>query len=129
MDGGRLLILAASCLASTLCSTAYAETQGQYLQMAEIEIDPAQADSYKAAVKEQIETAIRVQPGVLALYAVYEKDNLSLVRVFEIYADADAYKAHLETPHFRQYKATTQQMVRSLKLIQTVPIALGAKVK
>ncbi|MBV8401225.1 MAG: antibiotic biosynthesis monooxygenase, partial [Acetobacteraceae bacterium] len=112
MDGGRLLILAASCLASTLCAPAFAEEkQGQYVQLAEIEIDPAQADNYKAAVKEQIETAIRVETGVLMLYAVYEKDNPSLVRVFEIYADADAYKAHLETPHFRQYKATTQQMV------------------
>ena len=117
-------------LASTLCRPASAEEkQGQYLQLAEIEIDPAQAESYKAAVREQIDTAIRVEPGVLVLYAVYEKDNPSLVRVFEIYADAEAYKAHLETPHFKKYKATTQEMVRSLKLIQTVPIALGAKVK
>ena len=63
------------------------------------------------------------------MYAVSDKDNPAHVIVFEMYADRDAYKAHLETPHFRKYKATTQDMVRSLKLLETVPIALSAKAK
>jgi hypothetical protein len=46
------------------------------VRLAEIDIDPAQLESYKAAVKEEIETSVRVEPGVLALYAVAEKDNL-----------------------------------------------------
>ena len=28
-----------------------------------------------------------------------------------------AYEAHLQTPHFQEYKTTTVKMVRSLKLI------------
>lgn len=99
------------------------------MQLAEIEIDPAQLDNYRAAVREHIETAIRVEPGVLALYAVPEKDNPARIKVFEIYRDADAYKAHLESTHFKKYKAATEQMVKSLKLILTAPIALGAKEK
>jgi quinol monooxygenase YgiN len=93
--------------------------------VAEIEIDPAQLESYKAAVKEQIETAVRAEPGVLVLYAVTEKDNPAHVRVFEIYRDVDAYRSHLETAHFKKYKATTEKMVKSLKLVQTIPIMLG----
>ena len=31
--------------------------------------------------------------------------------VFEMYADVDAYKAHLETAHFKKYKAITQSEV------------------
>ena len=38
-------------------------------------------------------------------------------------------KAHLETAHFRKYKATTQEMVKSLKLRETLPILLAAKPK
>ena len=41
--------------------------------------------------------------------------------------DSDAYRSHLETAHFRKYKATTEKMVRSLKLVPTVPIMLGTK--
>jgi quinol monooxygenase YgiN len=57
---------------------------------------PARLEDYKALVKEQIETAIRTEPGVLVLYAVAEKNNPTRVSVFEIYRDTDAYKAHLK---------------------------------
>jgi quinol monooxygenase YgiN len=86
-------------------------------------------EGYKAAVKEQIETAIRVEPGVLVLYAVSEKDNPTRVRIFEIYRDTDAYKLHLESAHFTNYKATTEKMVKSLKLVKAAPIMLGAKAR
>jgi quinol monooxygenase YgiN len=101
----------------------------QHIQIAEIEVDPAQLESYKAAVQEQIEVAIRLEPGVLVLYSVSSKDNPATVTVFEIYSDRDAYLAHLQAPHFLKYKATVEKMVKSLKLVQTIPIMLGAKVK
>jgi quinol monooxygenase YgiN len=44
-----------------------------------------------------------------------------------MYADVDAYKSHLETAHFQKYKTITQDMVKSLKLRDTIPILLGAK--
>ena len=92
-----------------------------------MDIDPTQLESYKAAAKEQIETAIHVEPGVLVLYSVTRQDDPAHVTVFEIYRDTDAYKAHLQTAHFKKYKATTEPMVKSLKLIPVQPIALGAK--
>jgi quinol monooxygenase YgiN len=97
------------------------------VRVAEIEIDPAQLEPYKAAVKEQIEAAVRLEPGVLALYSVTDKENPAHIFVFEMYADVDAYKAHLEMAHFKKYKAITQNMVKSLKLRDTIPILLGAK--
>jgi quinol monooxygenase YgiN len=130
MTAKRVLTLAASVLASALVGRAIAqEAPGQHVQIAEIEIDPAQLEAYKAAVAEQIETAIRVEPGVLVLYAVSERDDPTRVRVFEIYRDADAYRAHLESAHFKKYKATTEKMVRSLELVQTTPIMLGTQAR
>lgn len=80
-------------------------------------------------VRAGLPLVIRIEPGVLALYAVAAKDDPAHIRVFEIYADEDAYKAHLETPHFKKYKAATQHMVKHLKLIDTVPIMLSAKTR
>ena len=105
------------------------ETPKPYVQIAEIEIDPAQLEDYKAAVAEHAETAIREEPGVLVLYAVSEKDNPTRIRVFEVYANTAAYRAHLEAPHFKKYKAVTEKMVKSLRLVQTDPIALAAKAR
>jgi len=128
MNAKQLLTLGAASLATLLCRGALAqEVSVNYVQIAEIEIDPAQLESYEAAVKEHIDTAIRLEPGVLVLYAVSEKDNPTRVRVFEVYATTHAYKAHLEAPHFKKYKTMTEKMVKSLRLVQTTPIALAAK--
>ena len=128
MDAKQFLFLGASMLAAFLVGPAAAqETHQPYVRVAEIEIDPAQIEPYKAAAKEQIEAAVRLEPGVLALYCVADKENPSHVWVFEMYADVDAYKSHLETAHFQKYKTITQDMVKSLKLRDTIPILLGAK--
>jgi len=128
MDAKQILVLGASVLAAFSGGSAMGkDSKEPYVRVAEIEIDPAQLGPYKAAVKEQIEAAVRLEPGVLALYSVTDKENPAHIFVFEMYADVDAYKAHLETAHFKKYKATTQNMVRFLKLRDTVPILLGAK--
>ncbi len=54
--------------------------------------------------------AIRKEPGALVLYAVSEKDEPNHVKVFEIYRDKKAYEAHLESDHFKKYKATVENM-------------------
>jgi len=105
------------------------QPQGRVVRIAEIEIDPVQLENYKAELREEIEAALRIEPGVLTLYAVALKEKPTHIRIFETYADVAAYKAHLETSHFKKYKSSTQGMVQSLKLIETDPIILGAKGK
>jgi quinol monooxygenase YgiN len=97
------------------------------VRIAELEIDAGQIDAYRNALKEEIETSIRIEPGVLTLYAVSVKGQPNQIRIFEIYKDEAAYESHLQTPHFKKYKAETQGMVKSLKLIETEPILLGRK--
>jgi quinol monooxygenase YgiN len=127
MNVKHLLISMAPPLA-VLGSPARGEDVDQrHIQMAEIEVDPAQLDSYKAAVTEQIDAAIRLEPDVLVLYSVSGKDNPARVTVFEIYRNRDAYLAHLQAPHFLKYKASVEKMVKSLKLIPVDPVKLGAK--
>jgi quinol monooxygenase YgiN len=98
-----------------------------YVRIAEIEIDPAQCEAYRAALREEIESSVRLEPGVIALHAVSDKDDPSRITVLEIYADTDAYQAHIRSPHFGVYKSATAGMVRSLRLREAVPIALGGK--
>ena len=103
--------------------------QTPYIRLAELEIDPARAEAFSAAIRVEIETAIRVEPGVLVLYAVFEKDDPARVRVFEVYADETAYRTHLQTPHFWTFQADTETMIRSCRLLDAVPIVLGAKAR
>ncbi|HTB25771.1 MAG TPA: putative quinol monooxygenase [Puia sp.] len=105
----------------------YAQDKNIVVRIAKLQIDSARLENYKAALKIHAETAVRVEPGVITLYAVYEKDHPTHVTVFEIYANQEAYQAHLKTAHFLLYKKTTKDMVKSLEIIETVPIALETK--
>lgn len=129
----RALLLGASLVASFLLSaqqcSAVEEDGDVIVRIAELNIDPAQLDAYKLALKEEIETSIRVEPGVLTLYAVSLKEHPEQIRLFEIYRDAASYESHLQSPHFKAYKARTEPMVKGLRLIETEPILLGSKAR
>ena len=131
MTGTQVLLLATSLVASLLFCTAQSgnaeSVAGPIVRIAELEIDAAQLDAYKLALKEEIETSIRVEPGVLTLYAVALKEHPEQIRLFETYRDAAAYDSHLRSSHFKTYKARTRGMVKSLRLVETEPILLGSK--
>jgi quinol monooxygenase YgiN len=118
----------AAVLATSMSGAALAApANAPLVRIAELDIDPAQVAAYQAAVKEEIEASVRVEPGVLAIYAVAEKDNPHRFRFFEIYADDAAYRRHIDSPHFREYAEATKSMIRSKNLIDTVPVMLGTK--
>ena len=106
-----------------------AQEKGQMVRLAKLVIDSTQLENYRAFLKEEIETSVRVEPGVLTLFAVAEKDKPTHITILEIYADSTAYKAHLKTPHFIKYKTGTNKMVKSLELVETIPIVPGMKIK
>ena len=108
---------------------ACAQENGQMVRLAKLVIDSGQLQNYTTLLKEEIETSVRVEPGVLTLYAVAEKDHPTHITILEIYADSASYKAHLQTPHFIKYKTRTTGMVKSLQLVETIPIVPGMKVK
>lgn len=104
-----------------------AQSEKNYLRIARLVIDSAKLESYKSALKEGMEAAVRVEDGVLSLNAVYEKNNPTHVTVFEIYADEKAYQFHIQTAHFKKYKSEVAGMVISLELVDVSPIAFESK--
>jgi hypothetical protein len=73
-------IFLASLLSLLAIGRADAQEKHRMVRMAKIVVDSNQLDAYKAALKEGIETAVRVEPGVLTLFAVYEKIALRMSR-------------------------------------------------
>ena len=120
------ILVAAS---TTACSRATAGNETQMVRLAKLVIDPAQVDAYKAALREEVEASMKLEPGVLTLYAVSEKDRPTHFTILEIYADRMAYEKHIKTAHFLKYKAGTAHMVKSLELVETVPLVATMKIK
>ena len=124
-----LSILIITILIFVFCGQTSVQNKNQMVRLAKLVIDSAQLENYNALLKEEIEVSVRVEPGVLTLYAVAEKNNPTHITILEIYADTVAYKLHLQTPHFIKYKNGTKDMVKSLELVETVPIVPGMKIK
>ncbi|WP_222431577.1 putative quinol monooxygenase [Mucilaginibacter achroorhodeus] len=122
----RIFYLSAICLLM-LSITVSAQTKKQMVRLAKITVDPAQLDAYNTALKKQMATAVAKEPGVLTYYAVADQKDPSHITILEIYADVDAYKKHTETAHFKEYKATVQNMVKSLELVDVDLIGAAKK--
>jgi len=124
----KILIVIITLFTVTLFSnTIMAQEKIQMVRLVKIKVDPLQLDQYNIALKEQMTTAIRVEPGVLKYYAVADKNDSSQITILEIYADTSAYKSHIETVHFKKYKETVKDMVKSLELTDVNLIASAKK--
>ena len=99
------------------------------IQLAELKVDSSQIEIYLEFLKEEIQTSVDKEPGVLTLYAMKEKGNPNNITIVEIYTDQETYESHTTSPHFRKYRNGTIGMVDSLKLTRMNPIIFASKPK
>ena len=129
MDASRIItsFIFGIIMLATGSAKALAQQENRKVRIAKIEIYPAYLEEYKSALAEHAKIAVRVEPGVLALQAVYDKAHPTQITVFEVYSSDSSYQAHLKTPHFLKYKSSTLKMVKSLELVEVAPIAIEIK--
>lgn len=127
----KIICIKYTIIAICMFSSAFANAQPstQIVRLAKLVIDSTQLESYKALLKEGIEASVKLEEGVLTLYAVFEINKPNHLTILEIYADKSAYQKHLETPHFKKYKEGTKSMVQALELVETVPLISEMKIK
>jgi quinol monooxygenase YgiN len=104
-------------ICNLFCLNTYAQAQNNMYRIAKIKVDVNQIEQYKSALKEQMNAAIKLEPGVLSYTVVADKKDASLITIMEVYANQEAYQSHILTPHFKKYKDTVKNMVLSLELI------------
>jgi quinol monooxygenase YgiN len=120
-------IVALFILTLMLDSKVMAQEKNQMVRLAKIKVDPLQLEKYNVALKEQMTTAVRIEPGVLTYYAVADKTDPSNITILEIYADTAAYNLHIASPHFKKYKELVKDMVMSLELVDGTLIGVAKK--
>jgi quinol monooxygenase YgiN len=94
-----------------------AQSESMMIRLSEIEINSNYLKEYNAILQEESRASVQLEAGVIAIYPMYQKESPTQIRILEIYANRQAYEAHLKTPHFQKYKTSTIKMVKSLKLV------------
>ena len=98
-------------------------TNALLVRIAEIEVNDGYLEEYLAAAHNVGTKSVESEPGVICIFPMQVKDSPNTIRILEIYRDEEAYQAHLQTPHFLEYKQGTLHMVKSLQLVATEPLA------
>lgn len=96
------------------------------VRIAEIEVNEGYLEEYLAAAHNVGTKSVESEEGVICIFPMQVKDSPNTIRILEIYRNEEAYQAHLQTPHFLEYKQGTLHMVKSLQLVATEPLALEA---
>ncbi|MBQ4439359.1 antibiotic biosynthesis monooxygenase [bacterium] len=92
------------------------------VRIAEIEVYPKWLDAYLTAARTVGAESVAKEEGVICIFPMQMKEKPNIIRIIEIYRSEEAYKAHLQTPHFRTYKEGTPHMIKSLKLVPMSPL-------
>jgi quinol monooxygenase YgiN len=88
------------------------------VRVAEIDVEPRYLDDYVAILKKEAAASVQLEPGVICIFPMAEQAEPTRIRLLEIYASRDAYEAHLQSPHFLEYKSSTLPMIKSLRLVE-----------
>jgi len=99
------------------------------VRLAEIEVFQEKLEDYMGFASEVGLVSMASEPGVIALFSMQDKADPCKIYILEVYADREAYQAHLQTAHFHKYKEGTADMVKSLKLIDTNPLVTAEFLK
>jgi autoinducer 2-degrading protein len=108
---GAALALSAACILSPLrVKEAVAQSALPYINSVDIDVASSQIDNYLAALKENGAASVH-EPGCRTFNIAVSQKDPNHVFVFEVYDNAAAFDAHLQTDHFKKYGATTKDMV------------------
>ena len=122
--GKRILFLIFTFL---FVSSGFSQDSSQMVRIAKIKVDPMQLGKYTQALKAQMASAIALEPGVLFYHAVADQKDPSRITILEVYANVEAYKSHILTPHFLTYKEAVKDMVKELILEDVKTVAKAQK--
>ena len=114
-----LLFFLIALLVLASCRTASLSVQKNQMivRISEIEIHRDSLSAYNAILKEEAEASVRLEPGVISIFPMYQQKDSTQIRILEIYASGEAYQSHIKSPHFQHYKTATLSMVKSLQLV------------
>ena len=87
----------------------------------QIRTAPGARDRFLARVSQHRKTVLASEPYCQRFDVMVPEDSDDRICLYEVYDDADALKAHGQTPHMEAYRADTHDMVAERsRLLSTI---------
>lgn len=92
-----------------------------------VDVKPEFQAEFKNIVLPEMAESLKVEKGVLAMYAATDSQAPNRWYFYEVYASEEAYQQHRQTQHFRDYLKQTAHMSASKNAIPVKPVFLRNK--
>lgn len=86
---------------------------GAFVIIAEFEVRPDKIDRFLELAAMDARQSLATEPGCEQFDVTVLEDDPSTVVLYEVYRDAAAFEAHLETPHLKAFRDELDQLVSS----------------
>ena len=83
-----------------------------------IRVQPAKWDAFLPLMLANAKASLADEPGCHQFDVCQDAERPNEVFLYELYTDQDAFKAHLEAPHYLSFNESTTPMV-SEKIVHT----------
>lgn len=104
-------------LEEKLLSGVWLGPEYHFLKFAQVQVREGSQEAFESSVLLNMRTSLKEEKGVLAMYAVKDRQQPNRYYFYEVYASAKAYEDHRLRPHFKRYLSETQDLVEE-KILQ-----------
>lgn len=77
------------------------------------QLHPGKRDAFMPLVHENAAASLRTEQGCRQFDVATDPAHPNEVFLYELYTDADAFAAHMQTPHFGAFDAAVADMIHS----------------
>jgi quinol monooxygenase YgiN len=93
--------------------------KNMYIVTVEFEVLPGRMTEFMEAVKAQARISLEEEPLCYRFDVCRPHGEENIVYLYEVYRDAAAFDAHLETRHFASFNTNTSEMINN-KSVRTM---------
>ena len=79
-------------------------------------LKPGVAKSFAPLIMENATASVRDEPTCQQFQVLCDEQNPEIVFLYEVYDNAAAHDAHRQTPHFKKYIETANEMIAERKI-------------
>ena len=88
-------------------------TSEGFVILAEFHLEPGQRERFLEVVKADALASVRDEPGCRHFDILISDEQPDVVWLHEVYDNAAAFDAHLETPHFERFDRDSKALIVS----------------
>ena len=86
-------------------------SEGAFAIIVKFTLKPGMADAFRPLILENAAASVRDEPTCREFQVLNDEQDPEIIFLYEVYENTAAFEAHRETPHFKNFLETANEMI------------------